>query len=230
MSEGWTGGNFAQVKYELNNFLEAMEQIRRNYFNSLISFNVRLKRTWASEKAVEFNAKLKALAQLNETIRANTIEIMRKAELAAFKMADANGVDFTYTPYYEIIDTNYMPLLEEKDGIKGMNIPLAKEGLDSFIAACGTVKSDLSSVPFNIELLDPNGDIKAAYKEIINKLINTISEEIDAVNNDMQTAFENEELQLELGKRQATDILGGISGFDEEFQEIEKARMAHIYN
>ena len=231
MSDGWTGINIGEVKNNLNEFKDGMESARELYFNSLIAFNVVLYRGWASERAVEFNTRLEKLAELNRTIRNYTEEMLHNAQMAGFYMAASNGANFDYDYFMNIIDTNYKPLAEEQDGVKGMNIPLVKDASVTFMANVGKVNAQLAAIPYNIALIDPSGELQAIYEEKVKKLAGDITEQLLYVVDELNEAFEQEELQLQMGKAQAEDALGGgasegINILNDIMQEQQK----HIYN
>lgn len=207
MSDGWTGINIDSVKGELDAFREAANEAQQFYRDAFCLFNYDLKLLWASEKAVEFNSRLLRLGWSTTWVGNEANKILDSATKAAQFMARQNGADFSYS-YNPIVGENsYEALEEERNGIRGMNIPLAKVALDTFEENFQKFITMMDNLPMNFSLLDPAGELLATYKRMVNYIVNTIKTEVRWAKDRMKSAFEEESLRITLGKQQAEQQL-----------------------
>ena len=206
-ADGWTGFDPNAVQAEILNFQEYMNTIIVDYSNDFNMFNEQLFKSWASEKAVEFNSHLEALSSIRLNFATSTNDILQSAIQAAAHMATANGATFALSANISGINTPYMLLAEERDGIKGMNITLAKADLDQFDSSCQDILNRLADAPIQFSLFDPGSELITAYKTIINNLVTSLTEELNQAVAAMESAFETEEMSIRLGKTQAEQQL-----------------------
>ena len=207
MGDGWTGINADEVRGQLQAFADAMTELGQTYCDAFDLFNDELYRAWASEKAVEFNKRLAYLAQQKANIywRANTV--LSAATTAARFMAKHNGAEFNFEINVGEKSDSYVNLEAEKNGVKGMNIPLAKLSLESFSNTVEQVIAGMEALPLDFGLYDPAGELKACYSEMMQDKIFWLRSETQTSVNQMKTAFEEESLNVQLGKTQAEQQL-----------------------
>ncbi len=213
MSDGWTGIKIEDVKNELDSFEESMNNIDVTYSTAYDLFNDELSHLWASDKAIDFNEKLIALSNFSHYFDTVRYKIISSAAVAASYMASHNGASFEYDvkSVGTSQKTHYHPLLEEIDGIKGMNIPLAKMSLNSFEESSQMVVNLIAELPLNFSLLDPSGELLAEYKNLINILSADLTEDINQAFSTLRTVFEEETLQITLGRIEAEDAISNRS-------------------
>ncbi len=208
MGDGWTGINLDAVKSQLDNFKSVMDEIANNYQTAFSLFNEELYRTWASEKAIAYNAHIKNLATLGLDIGRCAWDVLYSASRAADFMAQHNGASFSYDVGTRPSGEGDAKMLEDvKDGITGMNVVLAKMSVDAFKESTTSLIERLIEVPTDFSLLDPDGTLQTEYKRMVNQLILLISNAVSSAVNDAKAAFETEELNVMLGKQQAESQL-----------------------
>ena len=209
MGDGWTGINIEGVKSDLTAFYEAMKQIQTDYRTDFDYFNDELYRAWASPKAADFNGWLVYAARVYRLIGKCTNDILVSATNAADYMARGNGSSFSYEfeRLYDGANNEFKHLEEEKDGVTGMNIPMAKFAFTDFTNACNNIIAALGNVPMNFSLLDPEGSLLAEYKRLVNDLTLEIDENLSDLSKQLEEAYKEEELQITLGKTQAEQQL-----------------------
>ena len=204
MGDGWTGIDIGAVETQLDNFVEAMYDINSYYYATAREFANSLYRTWASEKAVEFNSKLEEIEHLEDTMVICHNKILASATKAANFMASYNGAEFNYDYVIWVLgDLKVQHLEAEKDGIKGMNVTLAKFALDTFNEKMKNIVNALDTLPMDFSLLDPAGELQAEYVALVKSAKENVQATAESVSAELTAAFETEEKNILLGKTQA---------------------------
>ncbi len=207
MADGWTGLDLGKIRTQLNNFDEIMSDAISDYETAYYIFNRDLYNMWASPKAVEFNGILSELAYEIVRLKKCRYEVMYGAVKAAQYMAQRNGATFEYDvpevdEYYEVASLEL-----DKDGIAGMNIPLAKLALETFTESVTKAVGKIDSLSMDFALYDPNGELIRAYIARVQKAKDEISNYLNMATDKLTTAFEEEEMQIVMGKQQAQTAL-----------------------
>ncbi len=211
MGDGWTGINIGSVVKELDTFKGRMKEILTNYTDAFDLFNDELYRLWASENAVSFNDYIYKMAWIKYSIDYTGNDILVSAANAAKIMAQHNGASLTYDArrYMYSMGPHYKKLVDSQNGIRGMNIPMAKYSLDTFLESVSNVINMLNDLPMNFSLLDPNGELLTQYQSMVKKLIESIQSRIEESKSKLNEAFETEQLKVTMGKEQAEQTLAG---------------------
>ncbi len=207
MADAWTGLNVEAVKTQLSSFEETMNGIITNYSDAFDLYNEELYVTWGSEKAVAFTKNLETLNGYKRSLCDVLNKILSAAVSAAQFMAKHNGTEFNYDFAYRGYSGKCKALQEDINGVKGMNIPLAKLAHSTFGENCNEIIVELNELPLDFALYDPSGEIQAAYKTLVNTEVNRFSDSVKEANKVISNAFEEETLQIEVGKVEAEEEL-----------------------
>ncbi len=207
MADAWTGLNVEAVKTQLSSFEETMNGIITNYSDAFDLYNEELYVTWGSEKAVAFTKNLETLNDYKRSLCEVLNKILSAAVSAAQFMAKHNGTEFNYDFGYRGYSGNCKALQEDINGVKGMNIPLAKLAHSTFGESCNEIIVALNELPLDFALYDPSGEIQAAYKALVSTEVNRFSDSVKEANKVISNAFEEETLQIEVGKVEAEEEL-----------------------
>lgn len=206
MGDGWTGLNVEAVKEQIQTFRNEAFRAYSNFKSAFELFNDSLYRTWASPKAVDFNSYIINLAYEN-IICLSCNDVLQAACAAASFMARYNGDNTTFT-YEELVeDIEPVRLLDNKEGITGMNIPLAKMALSSFTDSVKSVLNELRDLPVNFALYDPAGELKTQYQALVKDAISHIEFLVEGATKDLNAAFDEESMNITMGKQQAEQVL-----------------------
>ncbi len=209
MADAWTGINVEEVTSQLDNFADTTQTIIHNYSTMFDLFNDELYVTWGSENAVKYNTQLIKLFEYKRTLCELRNKILQAASGAASFMAKHNGTEFNYSVGYMMYGGSIKNLKDEINGVKGMNIPLAKMALESFQDGCNEVMNQLDELPVSFGLYDPSGELQATYKALIKDTVSKFKDDFIHARDYVSDAFEEETLQLEVGKAEAEEELSG---------------------
>ncbi len=211
MGDGWTGIGLSEARADLDSFRHTMMELINIYANGFDELNETMYNCWASPNAKKFNDMfLKPLAEVETELASLATDVLTSATQAAQDVAKSNGASFIYevpplTANGEVRKT----LLEEKDGKTGMNIPMVKVSVDNFLTTCSTIKENLHNIPMGFALLDPQNELLTAYQNRIKGLSEKITLLITTLSLAMENCYTAEELDLNLGKQQASQELSG---------------------
>lgn len=200
-----------EVKFQLDYFYNEVYGILSDCKTAFDLFNDELYRAWASPNAVDFNEQLYDFVVAYHNTSALVDNILDSASKAASYMARSNGTEFSYS-WHSIapFDTlDYIKLVEKNNGRTGMNIPLCKIVLADFIDVVTKVVYDLNNIKMNFSLFDPAGDLQAEYRKMLKAASDQIASKLTDTANVMDKAFEEETMQITMGKEQAAQELAG---------------------
>lgn len=211
MSDEWTGIKLEAITRELNIFKDYMKNIATMYADAFALFSDELYRVWASERAVEYNRILIMLSELNVHIETTSYNVLDSASKAAKFMAEHNGASFAYDDIGGIPTSglSFTSLEVSKNGIQGMNIPLARISLDTFEETTSKIMEMVRNTPISFSLLDPAGELYDSYSRMVNSLTGKLGNAIGFAIGQLKATFETEELQIKMGKEQAAQELAG---------------------
>ncbi len=211
MADGWTGINVGEVTSQLNNFWEQMGTLVQSYVDSFDLFNTELFKTWGSDNAVKFNPILMGLSEIKKVLADLLNKIITAATEAAKAMAQHNGSVFDLLFNPKNVQVDYVPLKEEINGVKGMNIPLAKLAVDTFNSTVKGIIDGLLTLPLQFGLYDPAQEILTQYKNMVTTAAGWVSNAVKDAVEWLNGIFEDETLQIEVGKEAAEGILRGVA-------------------
>ncbi len=207
MADGWTGINVEEVKAQLNNFWEQMGSLAQSYVDAFDLFNTELFKTWGSDNAVKFNTNLLSLSEIKRVLYEVQNKVITAASEAAKFMAEHNGSVFNFVFGPQMVSADYKPLQEEINGVKGMNIPLAKLAVDTFDATVKGILNALLALPLGFGLYDPAQELLNQYKNMVTTTAQWVSDSVQDALNWVRGIFEDETLQIEVGKAEAEEEL-----------------------
>ncbi len=211
MADDWTGINIRIVTSQLNTFADKTKNIIHNYSTNFDLFNDTLYETWGSDNAVNFNEHLTSLFKYKKELCEMRNKLLKAVSEAATEMAKHNGATFNYRVDYMMYGGVPKKIREDINGVKGMNIPLAKTALDSFEYGCSETVKSLDELPVELGLYDPSGELEATYKALIKNTVSQFKNDFIDARNYLADAFKEETLQLEIGKKEAEEELAANS-------------------
>ena len=204
------------------------------YYKGVEPFYHTLQKVWCSPKAVDFGNKyLPRLNALHKKIIYVGATICFNATTAYNSLAEANNLP-SIQPSYDDNFPNFSKGFTEGDpksldldylvdydgttfelykvspnGIVGMNHLQVKQAMELFKSIVSETIGKLNDLPMDIAFYDPNGEMKYAYKDLINKLVEEINSEISEIITNINTALDTEVDNIMLAKEQATHTLNG---------------------
>ncbi len=221
MEEGMTGLNPEVALRQIHEFFETVDKYCTDFWkNGAEIFMVGLEKVWCSPKAVEFAEKhfnkiysidyvvyitfrnicINAITAYNIVARANGWDaILYDDTFSPSNLDDINNIGAPDEPY-ELKEVN-------ENGVVGMNHMQVKNLLSIFKTKVDELIKNIDTLPLDIAFYDPNGEMKAAYKQEITNLINRISSDYNDISTDINNAIETEINTMLLAKQEATDAL-----------------------
>lgn len=207
---GFTGVNPAQAEVDFV-YVTMFFDSGVNILNGAFEFITRdIPIVWASPKAFEFGNKY--IPQLNSIMK-QFCSLANKFVPATYNAIDAllkaNGVSSSSMSYekYEPIEyaNNFK---EEIDGVVGMTIENVRNILYSFINRMESFHNVMEfGRGLNIALYDPNGEIKSAFKAMMDHTEEEINGVVDNIKKSLESAIEEEINKVNTAKVASVDIL-----------------------
>lgn len=209
---GWTGLNPGLAWRNIADFTEKGIAAAEEYNKAIAFLFEQLYFTWCSPKAVEFsNLQTTKLYGTYKAIYLHICDISRNAVRAYNIVASANNATrINYTPqdFNYAGESQYTKLLENKDGVVGMNINLVENYiLPEFDSKIKNALHQIESLPKAIALYDDETGQQHAFSTGVSALISSASEIISSVESTIQTSIKEEQNTIKLAKEQATQTL-----------------------
>lgn len=233
MGDGFTGLDTTLAQNQINEFVGECWDLWQKYNEEVNYFIYNLGLCWSSPKAVEFyNTYGPKLWAIRENFNSMFNSIGVDATDAYNSLASSNGAEtidypffcnpkniksvtesdyqeseyFTFNPYRMLV-TN--PFAESRDGITGMDITKVVEIYGYFKDGITSVISELSSVSTDFAVYDPDGSLKASFKQRVNNMVDTMTETTNSICNSVEEALKTEQNVVMKGQAQAEATLAG---------------------
>ncbi len=217
--DGMTGFNPEESLRKIKETVDALERaLGSGYQRACEDFFYKLQKKWYSPRAIEFGKKfipllkevIKDSRKLVQSLYINSMEAYNKLATAnGYPRAELNQIvdpDFLYEVTLE--DFGQHPGFEDNYyGTVGMNVLHVKEILNKFIADVAFAKKDLTEVPVGVAFYDPEGAMASAYKTEVEKLAGKISESLEGISKEINSAMQEEENTVLIAKDNATDTM-----------------------
>ena len=211
-----TGFNPSEANRQIDDFCIAAIDLGTKFHIASTAFYTGLVHAWSSPKAEEFGkAYLPKLFSISFKVENMANDIGDRATLAYNDNARANGLpEIDTTGIGQFLDEpegNYILYPAFDDGAVGMDHENVKELVGDLEDGRNKLVAGLSELPLDIAFYDPDGSQKAAYKAIINNMIETINGIVDEVTNQIKTALETEiEVVVEASTNAADELKGNF--------------------
>lgn len=216
----FTGFDPEQARTQIIDFFNQVCDLANNFYDKGTKLFVNgLQTAWCSPKAKEFSEKHFAkLANINSNLAQLGKNIAISAVQAFNYVASSNGtagiyIDGIENGFQAPTDTerwDFLPLKEISDsGVVGMNHQNVKLLVSLFKDSVNNLINGLNELPLDIAFYDPDGEMKASYKQEITNMVNTITEEANSVYADIDAALETEVNTILLAKDNAVSTMAG---------------------
>ena len=217
----FTGLNPEEARMQIENFFDEISITSWNFCEfGMDSFIKGLKTAWCSPKAKEFGEKyFPKLYAIYDNCLTTATNICISAVAAYNYLATSNNTQtmsadgFENGKQKELIESKKGMLLDEisPNGVVGMNVAQVKMYLEVFKGNVDTFIRDMTSIRDNVDIAfyDPNGEMKAAYKTLIQKLIDNVTDLTSSMYTDLYHAFNDETDTILLAKDNAVSTMAG---------------------
>ena len=167
---------------------------------------------WASPNAKEFGATyIPQIADLINGYLKDIHAILSSTARAVDIVGSSNGYVINLSGDYSAPALEeYYPqtFKEEKDGIVGMNVAVAKIAVSSFNEEIKDTLNTLDGIDLHtIALYDPEGSMQEAFKTVLTTLKTNIEELVSSINSAITSAYETEENNIRVAKDSAASTM-----------------------
>jgi len=220
--DGITGFNPTAAQDKIDNLYETLEKTMLTFRDGSVNFLDSITRSWYSPKCVEFGYRTSGIfkniiyeyGKMWNTIMRNTVAaynvLARANECPSFEYS-ASGLEYWCGEgNVSIHYADVMPSFESEGpgGEVGMNTTLVKAViLPKFKADLSKFYTALDETPLDIDFYDPNGELKAKFKELIVKFKEFVTEKTNEVVAKLEELLTTEIDNIEIAKEQATDVM-----------------------
>lgn len=213
-----TGFNPEQAKQQIEDFFYQVRDLANIFLErGLNVFVYGLMTAWCSPKAKEFSEKhFEKIAFIDSEIFHLGRNITIAATQAYNYVAKSNGAPMisigTLDRGEDFAESRWdkIRLKEQADsGVVGMNHQNVKLLVSLFKDSVNNLINGLNELPLDIAFYDPDGEMKASYRQEITKMVNTITEEANSVYADIDAALETEVNTILLAKDNAASTMAG---------------------
>ena len=214
-----TGFNTTQAQAQLEAFKEAYEEAGKILNNAFYNFQDELRTKWYSPKAVEFYSSYIGVRTKVWNSKTRTFWTIMNNAIGSYNiLARSNGEAEMENPYSRLANATILYSSGDHadvefserspEGAVGMNtllvknvvIPLFKESIAKSISA-------FESLPLDIAFYDPAGELKASFKEMIVKMTEVITTEVDSLLQTVNEALGTEIENITIAKESAAETL-----------------------
>jgi len=216
--DGITGLNPQVAQLDLEEFTRSMYYVQEELYDEFLQMMWDLSLNWFSPKAVEFGSNyIPRLSDLLNSIMTRADHIRQMATDAYNNLATSNGIGaidsfypetrtgnyFTNTTFKEAGDSGVVGMDVEK--VKGTIVPNGYHGIKAALAK-------FDDVPLTIAFYDPDGEMKAKYKTIINMLKMDAMNLVNEIVRTIMTALEEEQAIIVASKEEAANAMNTAQG------------------
>lgn len=183
-----------------------------------------LKEAWCSNRALEFSKKYipQLFAAINN-FRWSLCNICKSAVTsynAVARSHDEPTISCNDIGYRDLVfgleepAENYSYMIFENDGSGEtfLNINLARTAMDILIDGKKRFFSAAQSLPANISIYDPSGEIISSFKTKINSRVNDIVTLVESIIRELNDAFETEVTSVKYASNSAKEIIQSSNG------------------
>ncbi len=192
--EGMTGFNPIVASQNIKEFQESVEGIYWKLQDAIGEFSFSLSSCWASPKAVDFKSKVKPMFdELFQEMSNSSMAIVHGATSAYNTAARANGAQTIADISEGFFDaTDFAEMLDNKDGVVGMNVETVKGHLADFKERMISCVDMFDNVKTSIALYDDENGQQKSYAAGVNRFKNNIISTMEATVKIVEDAIETE--------------------------------------
>jgi hypothetical protein len=214
-----TGFSPDAARNQINLFYNTVCDLAREFSNNgSYPFMWGLVTAWCSPKAKEFSLKhFSKIAGIDTNVKNMGRNIAINAKQAYNYIAESNGgaklpEDFFQNGTQASTDKiDWFGTLDEvsENGVVGMNHQNVRLLVNLFKNAVNKLITGLNDLPLDIAFYDPDGEMKAAYRQQITDMVSIITEKTNALYADIDDALETEINTILIAKEEAASTMAG---------------------
>ena len=219
--DGMTGFNPAAAQQRIDSLYDILDRTMLIFRDGSVDFFFDLQNSWYSPKCVEFgNYSTKLLesviieyGKMWNAIMRNTVaayNVLARANDCPSFQYDSSTVQSWCGDRVGVHFSDVLPGFYESgpNGEVGMNTTLVKAVLlPEYKTNLTKFYTALDELPLDIDFYDPEGELKAKFKELVVKFKDYTAEKVEEMFSKLRESLDTEVDNIEIAKEQAADTM-----------------------